>query len=103
MANPETELQRDITDTLTVRGCLVYRLNSGGYRSRVQLCPPGTPDLLVVAPDGSVIWMEVKLTSGQVSDTQHEHHAKLRAHGQAVAVVRSVAQALDALDRLTGV
>ena len=103
MANPETELQRDITDALTAHGCLVYRLNSGGYRARVQLCPPGTPDLIAISPGGSVMWLEVKLPDGRVSDTQHEHHATLRGHGQLVAVVRSVEQALDVVKRVTGV
>ena len=103
MANPETELQRDITDALTAHGCLVYRLNSGGYRGRIQLCPPGTPDLLVIPLPGPAIWMEVKLPDSRISDVQHEHHADLRARGQIVSVVRSVAQALGVVDGVTGV
>ena len=102
--NPETDLQREIVAALEQSGCLVDRLTAGGYRSRVQLCPPGTPDLLVIAVDGAAIWMEVKLphANSKVSQSQIEHHELLRSRAQTVAVVRSVPQALGVIDGVTG-
>ena len=96
MANPETLLQRDIVQAIEAMGLSVYRMNAGGYRGRAQLHPAGTPDLLVLLPLGSVVWIEVKNDDGRLSETQREAHEALARQGHSVHVVRSVDEALHA-------
>ena len=55
----------------------------------------GSPDLLVLlAPAGKVIFLEVKTEDGVLSDAQIEWHGSARRHGASVHVVRSVEEAV---------
>ena len=42
----------------------VMRLNSGGVKAKGGMwfrgCPAGTPDLLILLPGGSCVWVELK-------------------------------------------
>jgi hypothetical protein len=62
----------------------------------------GTPDLVVIAPGGVTVWLEVKAPRGTLSEAQKATHARWRGLGHHVAVVRSIEDAEDAL-RAAGV
>ena len=62
----------------------------------------GTPDLVVVAPGGITVWLEVKAPRGVLSEAQKGTHAHWKRLGHHVAVVRSIEDAEDAL-RAAGV
>ena len=94
-----SDVQKPIIDRLKEAGCIVLRLNSGGRVGRVQLLPKGTPDLLALVPGGLALWIEVKTEDGELSDKQREFHSELRRYGQIVEVVRSVSEAMEALNR----
>lgn len=57
----------------------------------------GCPDLVVCLPRGRVLWLEVKTESGRLSEAQEVMHADLRDLGHAVFVVRSLAEAIEAV------
>ena len=60
----------------------------------------GSPDLVgVLIPSGRAFCLEVKTITGRVSKEQTQCHAAWRRRGVFVAVVRSVDEALAALDR----
>lgn len=60
----------------------------------------GSPDLLVLlAPAGKVIFLEVKTEDGTLSDAQIEWHARVRRHGAIVHVVRSVEEAVAVVSK----
>lgn len=100
----EMELQAGIREYLTLRGAEVFRLNSGvirvGKRS-IALCPPGTPDLIAAMPDGSVLWVEIKTTTGTVGTEQKAMHNRLRMRRQTVVVASSVADVEAAIGSTT--
>jgi len=76
-----------IRDALRAVGAAVQSLAEVGN---------GCPDLLV-CHRGRIVAIEVKTPAGKVSDLQTEWHLWWRAHGGAVAVVRSVEEALAAV------
>lgn len=90
----ESAIQKQIVEILERMGCLVFRMNSGRTQHNVRLSPAGTPDLLVITPEGRVYWIEVKTPNGTVSKTQEKMHQKLRERGHAVIVARKVDDAL---------
>jgi hypothetical protein len=92
---PETKRQALIVEALEKAGELVLRLQCGlarGWKGgRMTLCPPGTPDLLVVGK----AFLETKTDDGELNANQLRMHAILRARGVRVAVVRTPAEALE--------
>jgi len=101
VSNPETAIQREVVNALERAGCRVFRLNAGGYRQRVRLCPPGTPDLLCVPRRGPAIWMEVKRPGELTSDAQNEMLNELTSRGQRCWIVHGPLEALGALEEET--
>jgi hypothetical protein len=94
----ETDLSRSIRSALEATGAWVERIQAGKHRVKggVLVCAsPGTPDLLVLWP--RVVFLEVKLPKGKLKPTQELWHARAQAAGLRVAVVRSVAEALEAV------
>lgn len=79
--------ERDIVDALRGIGAQVFRLHTAR---------PGVPDLVVVWR-GRTVFMEVKAPGGRLSPAQCETCAAIEAAGGQVAVVRSVDEALHAL------
>ena len=85
---------------------VVLHIPMGGSRDareaanlKVQGALAGTPDLLIVLPNGEVTWIEMKAEDGVVSGTQlglHAHFAKL---GHETIVAFSVFDALSQLRR----
>ena len=75
----------------------------GGGRARGQSLKragtvKGTPDILVIFR-GRAYWFELKTATGRVSPEQREQHDRLFEVGSFVAVIRSLADVDDALDR----
>lgn len=91
----ESEIQRAIVEALDRIGVVAVRVQSGKASVRggwLSLAPPGTPDLVLVAPPG---WLECKSPKGLVSPAQRRWHRLARASGARVAVVRSPREALE--------
>ena len=90
---PETRLVNKITKKLRAMGAFVIN-NHGGTFSRA-----GVPDLTVII-GGHTVWMEVKTESGRVAPIQKNVHDKMRRRGANIHVIRSVGEAVDAVERL---
>lgn len=69
---------------------------------RAQGVIAGTPDLVVIAPGGITVWLEVKAPRGVLSEAQKGTHAHWKRNGHHVAVVRSIEDA-EAVLRAAGV
>lgn len=101
----ETELVRAILGALKLKGMWCLRLNAGMMRGVHKGKPwvirgvePGTPDILCMMPNGEHIWLEAKTAKGKLSVKQKAWHKKARARGISVFVVRSVDDALEAVN-----
>jgi hypothetical protein len=82
----ESEIQKEIIDYAEAKGCEVFRMNAGkSGRYNTRLCPPGTPDLLIVGNMGCT-WVEVKGPGGVLRATQDKMHEKLRGFRQNVII-----------------
>lgn len=95
-SKPETVKQAGLVEALRKAGRFVFRIHSGQVKVRrgfMQLAPKGTPDLYVLGFG----WMETKTDEGELSPEQLEMHARIRAAGERVAVVRSAKEALEAV------
>ena len=86
----EAQIQSGIIKHYRSLGCLVLRLNSGRSQFNVWMCPPGTPDLLVLHPKDGLFWIEVKSPKGKLTHVQESLHKRLRELGQTVYVMREV-------------
>jgi hypothetical protein len=98
----ETDLSRSIQRALEAIGVWVERIQAGEHKVRggyLRCASPGTPDLMVIgAPvDGCVTFLEVKGPKGRLEESQEDWHERARARGIRVFVVRSVAEALEAI------
>lgn len=114
---PEKRVQTAVIAALGAReGVVVWRNNVGstehvgsdGRSQRVTygVGGRGAPDLLVEVqtPRGAwlAVWLEVKAPSGRLRPEQEAWHAAARARGRHVYVVRSVDEALRAVDEVRG-
>lgn len=73
------------------------RVYAGGYGPPVQIGRTGQPDLLLLI-EGRALGLELKSATGRVSAGQVTCHAAWGAMGTPVVVVRSVAEALMAIE-----
>jgi len=103
---PEFILQTQIVDALRkildVSICLTAFPAGGGGRIRGAKLKKaglttGWPDLQLIARDGKYYGIEVKTTSGRLSQAQRSLHKRLEDNGCKVVVVRSVEEAMDAV------
>lgn len=104
----ETGLSKAITDALESLGHVVIRVHSGTVRVLppsgrgspywMKLAPKGTPDRVVLSPNGRTTWLEVKTEEGSVSDVQERWHRKATRAGHRVFVVRSLSEAIEAVN-----
>lgn len=93
----ETVLSRSIQDSLISAGVWVERIQSGTIRLGgrfIHCASPGTPDLFLPALN---LWFEVKTETGRLEASQIAWHARAKATGVRVVVVRSVREALAAV------
>jgi hypothetical protein len=82
----ESAIQKLIKFRLTQKSCVVYKFASPAQR--------GVPDLVVLVPDGRVVFMEVKQTGADATPQQHYHLARINAQGVRAGVVHSVDEAI---------
>jgi hypothetical protein len=104
---PEDQLQDEVTAAcgalpgvvlLDLRHVGKYaRVYAGGYGPPVQIGRTGQPDLLLLV-EGRALGLELKSAVGRVSAGQVTCHAAWGAMGTPVVVVRSVAEALMAIE-----
>lgn len=99
----ESTIQRAILDALLAAGAFAFRAQAGKVKVRggyMNLCPPGTPDILVVVPPaGLLLGLECKALTGELRESQIAWRSKAQALGAKVETVRSVEEALDAYKR----
>lgn len=82
----EAEIQKQIIKYAEAKGCIVIRLNAGkSGRYNTRLCPPGTPDLLIVGKSYP-LWVEIKGPAGKLRDSQIAMHDRLTKLNQTVIV-----------------
>jgi hypothetical protein len=104
----EADLKRAVVEALTweLRGKgRVLRLNAGklvlrdatGKRRLLAGVEAGTPDLLVMLPEGATQWIELKAPTGRVTTIQRQWHDHASVLGHRVAVCRSIQDAIDAV------
>ena len=67
-----------------------YIRSLGGICVKVDASRPGWPDLTVVMPDGTVLFLEVKQEGGRLRPAQKRIHDELRANHAHIHIVRSV-------------
>ena len=77
----ESEIQHKI---------IKYLKNLGAIAVKVDASRPGWPDLTVVMPDGTVLFLEVKQEGGRLRPAQKRIHDELRANHAHIHIVRSV-------------
>jgi hypothetical protein len=76
------------------------RTASGRPANAVAGLLPGMPDLVVVLPEGKVLWAEIKSEKGRISPAQLNVHGQLNALGHVCVVLRSVEDTRHALKYL---
>jgi len=96
----EAPIQRAILDAFQAMGVLAFRINAGKVRTRggwYQGAPAGFPDVLVVvAPHGRMLGIEVKDAKGETNPAQDKMHKDLSGAGVPVRTCRSVEEAIRA-------
>lgn len=93
----ETALSKSIRSALESAGVWVVRLGAGTFRvgaRTIRTGEPGLPDLFCPALN---LWLECKMPKGRLEASQELWFARAEREGVAVVVVRSVADALDAV------
>ena len=101
MSKPETALIAAIVETINTRMPMLAwarRLNSSGYRGRMQGCEAGTPDVEILLRGGRVLHVEAKGTKDtDVSAAQLKWHARAARLQHTVIVARDVQSVIDAV------
>lgn len=92
MTQPESRLQRKIQDEIRKRGGFVFKFHGSALTMR------GVPDL-IVCWRGLYVGLEVKMPGEKPSPIQRHRGRQIRAAGGCAYVVRSVDEALAALER----
>lgn len=86
---------------------LLYHVPNGGKRGKLEACRlkaqgvrAGVPDLhLPIARGGYIgLWIEMKTSTGRLSEAQRKIIAMLRDEGHRVEVCRSAADAVEVLE-----
>ena len=107
----ERQLQRDVFASLGAEPGLVLMRNQVGRGERFDArthdvrhetygLGMGSPDIVgILWPSGRWFCLELKASTGRVSDGQERWHRMARTMGAFVAVVRSVGEARSALER----
>jgi hypothetical protein len=100
----ERSIQIAIKNHLIFYGIVCVHVPNAGKRSvvggriaKAEGLFPGFPDLVVLGKGGRVGFMEVKAADGSLQQSQRDCIAMLERMGQLVTVVRSSAEAMDAV------
>jgi hypothetical protein len=88
----ESALVNAVIRYLWLRGCFVWRNNTGAYRKpdghMVRFGTKGSSDVLGVAPDGRLLAIECKVGRNTPTEAQAHFLAEVRARGGIALVVR---------------
>jgi hypothetical protein len=100
----ETEIMRAVLVAVTaVPGPMFWRNNTGQATAQggrvIRFGLPGSPDILGVHR-GQAVGIEVKTSTGRQSQQQLRFQVAFEAAGGTYIIVRSVPDALDALENL---
>jgi hypothetical protein len=92
----ESALQAAILDALNRAGCIATANVVCLHRGRPTGLGTGSPDVYVIVPPNSTVWLEVKTPdkASKLSQEQIDLHARWRRGGVRIEVVRSVTEAL---------
>lgn len=110
-SNPEADIQRSIVRLLwqiIAPGSVLHHsaneVRAGGEKGKRDQglamgmgVFAGFSDLVLLAPDGRVLFLEVKTAKGPQSDAQAEFQRLVEAMGHAYEIVRSADDAIAAL------
>jgi hypothetical protein len=91
MSQPEARLGRAIQTACKARGAFAFKIHGG------PTMMAGLPDQ-IMCYRGQFVAMEVKMPEGKVSKIQERRLREIRDAAGYAFVVRSVADAMDALD-----
>lgn len=83
----ERDIERKLGEQLRGLGCLYYKFVSPGQ------C--GVPDRIVVCPDGSLWFVELKRPQGKLGALQSVQLARLTRYGQRTALIWDEEAVLD--------
>ena len=79
----------------------IVAVPNGGYRDPREAAKlkrtgvvAGIPDIIVAMHTGRVCWIEMKTSTGRLSEKQREIHERLATLGHAVCVCRDVHEAV---------
>ena len=80
----ESRIEKKFTRELKALGCLVYKFVSPGNA--------GVPDRLVIYPDGTVAFIELKTEQGKASPAQEYQITKLRRQGVPCHILHGIGE-----------
>lgn len=75
----ERDIERKLGEQLRGLGCLYYKFVSPGQR--------GVPDRIVVCPDGTLWFVELKRPQGKLGALQSVQLSRLARYGQRTALI----------------
>jgi hypothetical protein len=83
------QMERDHPFTFAHDQNAARRSRTGGAKAKAMGMRPGEPDVRVYLPQSRIGHIELKATSGTVSDAQRQRHHDLRALGHDVRVLKA--------------
>jgi len=104
----ESTIQQQICDYLSIRGYFYFSVPnehyniSHGQRTTLKKMglTPGIPDLCVCLRGGRIIFLEVKTSTGNLTNSQPFIHEALRKLDHTVYVVRSVEDVIKIMEEV---
>ena len=83
----ERVLQQKVFQLFKQNGILAVKTDSTSTR--------GWPDLTVIFPSSTVVFVELKTKTGRLSENQKQVHQRITKQGARVHVIRTIEQAQD--------
>lgn len=90
----EKDIEKRLGDLVKKRGGLYFKF--------VSPMNPGVPDRIVIAPDGRVIFVELKTEIGRLSSIQKWQIDRMKANGADVRKIAGMDQAKDFVREVFG-
>ena len=81
------DLTKEVLRRLSLKGYQVWRTNAGRVRHNVRMAPPGTPDIVGYAIDGTFVAVEIKIDDDSPSGVQRKWLSRAESYGCYVATV----------------
>ncbi|GHU94414.1 hypothetical protein FACS1894208_05440 [Clostridia bacterium] len=88
----EKDIERRMREMVRQRGGLFYKFTSPNA--------PGVPDRIVITPEGTVWFVELKAQNGRLSNIQKFQISELEKRGANVRVVRGLQAATDFIEEV---